>query len=108
MSIKPSKLRAKRKRKGIQAGLHKRTRAQAKSNRHAAGVRRKRKRSSARVRSDGLSGFVKASAQLLRLPIEPGWNSSVTANLDAILRLASAFAAFPLPDEAEPAPTFTA
>jgi len=107
MSIKPGKLRAKRKRRGAQTGLQ-RPRAPAKSNKRVAGALEKRRRSSARLRSDGLRVFVKASAQLLDLPIEAQWEGSVTANLDTILRLASAFADFPLPDEAEPAPIFTA
>jgi Protein of unknown function (DUF4089) len=108
MSIKPGKLRAKRKRRGAQAGLQKRPRAPAKSDKRVAGALEKRSRSSARLRSEGLRVFVKASAQLLDLPIEAEWEGSVTANLDTILRLASAFADFPLPDEAEPAPIFTA
>jgi 1-carboxybiuret hydrolase subunit AtzG-like len=108
MPLNRRKLRAKRKRRGAQTGVQKRPRASAKSDKRVAGALEKRRRCSARLRSDGLRVFVKASAQLLDLPIEAEWEGSVTANLDTILRLASAFADFPLPDEAEPAPIFTA
>ena len=36
------------------------------------------------------------------------WKGAVKANLEVTLRLAASFADFPLPDDAEPAPVFTA
>jgi hypothetical protein len=40
--------------------------------------------------------------------IEPAWKPAIEANLESILRLASSFMEFPLPDDAEPAPIFVA
>ena len=58
--------------------------------------------------SDQLAQFIDAAALLLDLPIEPAWKDAVKGHLEATLRLASSFAEFPLPDEAEPAPVFVA
>jgi hypothetical protein len=55
-----------------------------------------------------LDGFVEAAARALALPIEPQWRAAIKANLEVNLRLASFVAEFALPDEAEPAPVFTA
>ncbi len=52
--------------------------------------------------------FIDAAARALDLPIEPAWKPAVEANLAVTLRLAASFAEFPLPDDAEPAPMFTA
>jgi hypothetical protein len=57
---------------------------------------------------DSHTDFIDAAARVLGLAIEPAWKDAVEANLAATLRLASAFMDFPLPDEAEPASTFTA
>jgi len=57
---------------------------------------------------DSHTDFIDAAAHVLGLAIEPAWKDAVETNLAATLRLASAFTDFPLPDEAEPASTFTA
>jgi len=55
-----------------------------------------------------LDQFIEAAAHALALPVEPAWKGAVKANLEVTLRLADSFADFPLPDDAEPAPVFTA
>ena len=57
---------------------------------------------------DPLDALVDASAHALALPVEPEWKGAVKANLAVTLALAASFADFPLPDDAEPAPVFTA
>ena len=58
--------------------------------------------------SDPLDDFVQSAARVLALPIEPQWLAAIKANLAVNLRLAELVAEFALPDEAEPAPIFTA
>ena len=55
-----------------------------------------------------LDQFIAAAAHVLALPVDPAWKGAVKANLEVTLRLAVSFADFPLPDDAEPAPVFTA
>jgi hypothetical protein len=55
-----------------------------------------------------LDQFIEAAAHALALAVEPAWKGAVKANLEVTLRLAASFADFPLPDDAEPAPVFTA
>jgi Protein of unknown function (DUF4089) len=55
-----------------------------------------------------IEDFVDAAALALRLRVDPQSRQAVADNLDLILRVAAAFAEFPLPDEAEPAPVFKA
>jgi hypothetical protein len=57
---------------------------------------------------DVLGRLIDASAQALALPLDPAWKGAIKTNLDVTLRMAAAFADFPLPDDAEPAPVFTA
>jgi hypothetical protein len=57
---------------------------------------------------DPLDDLIVAAAHALALPIESAWTPAIKFNLDVILRLAGSFAAFPLPDDAEPAPVFVA
>jgi len=57
---------------------------------------------------DPLNDFIDAAARALDLPIEPAWKPAIRANLEVTLRLAALVSAFALPDEAEPAPVFTA
>jgi hypothetical protein len=57
---------------------------------------------------DPLDSFVDAAAHALDLKLEPAWKSAVKTNLEVTLALAALFADFPLPDEAEPAPIFSA
>lgn len=67
-----------------------------------------RPRSVKSPRSDPLDDFVEAAARVLALPIKPQWRAAIKANLEVNLRLAAFVAEFPLPDEAEPAPVFSA
>jgi Protein of unknown function (DUF4089) len=57
---------------------------------------------------DPLDDFVDASAHALGLKIEPAWRHAVKANLAVTFALAALFTDFPLPDDAEPAPIFSA
>jgi Protein of unknown function (DUF4089) len=61
-----------------------------------------------RPNGDALDSLIDASAHALNLPLDPDWKGAVKTNLDVTLRMAAAFADFPLPDGAEPAPVFTA
>ena len=58
--------------------------------------------------NETLDKLIDASAAALALPIEAEWKAGIKANLQVTLRLANMVATFPLPDEAEPAPTFEA
>ena len=55
-----------------------------------------------------LDAFIEAAARALSLPVEPEWKPAIRANLQATLKHAALVDEFPLPDEAEPAPTFEA
>jgi Protein of unknown function (DUF4089) len=57
---------------------------------------------------DPLDDFVDSAAHALDLKIEPAWRGAVKANLATTFALAALFTDFPLPDDAEPAPTFSA
>ena len=57
---------------------------------------------------DSLDDLVDAAARALDLTIAPEWKGTVKANLAVTFALAELFADFPLPDEAEPAPVFSA
>jgi hypothetical protein len=58
--------------------------------------------------ADNLDALIAASARTLDLPVDPAWYPAIRFNLDVTFRLATLVAAFPLPDEAEPAPVFRA
>ena len=79
-------------------------RARAKTR--AAGMSHKRGPKAAP--SDPLDDLVDAAARALDLTVAPQWRGAVKANLAVTFTLAELFADFPLPDEAEPAPVFTA
>jgi hypothetical protein len=55
-----------------------------------------------------LDAFMDASAIVLGVAIAPEWRAAVRANLAVTFRLGGVVAEFELPDEAEPAPVFTA
>ena len=57
---------------------------------------------------DPLDDFIAASAQTLGLPMNPDWLPAVRVNLDVTLKHAALVAEFELPEDAEPAPIFTA
>jgi hypothetical protein len=50
--------------------------------------------------------WIRSSAALLRLPLEPAWLPTIEANVEVTFRLARLIDEFPLPDEAEPAPVY--
>ena len=92
----------------------KRSRTKAKTKRSVpakakarAKVRTKPRKATAAA-GDPLDGFIESAAQALALPVEPSWQPAVKFNLQVILRQAALFTEFPLPDDAEPAPVFTA
>ncbi|AWN41544.1 DUF4089 domain-containing protein [Methylobacterium durans] len=49
-----------------------------------------------------------AAAEMLGIPVEPGWAEAIAANLRVLREAAALVEGFPLPDEAEAAPVFTA
>ena len=55
-----------------------------------------------------LDPMIAAGAQALGLAIEPAWLPAVRRHLEVTLRQGALVAAFELPDDAEPAPTFEA
>ena len=63
----------------------------------------------ARVKTgDSIDALVAASAQALRLPIDPGWHPAVRTNVQLLLKHAALVEEFSLPDDTEPAPVFRA
>jgi hypothetical protein len=54
------------------------------------------------------AAYARAMAETLHLPLTPAYAPQVEANLAVAFRLAPLFLSFPLPDDAEPAPIFTA
>jgi hypothetical protein len=52
--------------------------------------------------------YIEASAEALRLTVDPAWKETVRANVETIFKMAAAVEAFELPDDAEPAPVFEA
>jgi hypothetical protein len=69
---------------------------------------RAKPRPAATVARDPLDPFIEAAAHALDLSVDPSWRPAVKMNLQIILRQAALFTEFSLPDEAEPAPVFTA
>jgi Protein of unknown function (DUF4089) len=57
---------------------------------------------------DPLDAFIDAAARTLGLVVEPSWRPAVKLNLALIYRQAALVTDFPLPDDTEPAPVFTA
>jgi Protein of unknown function (DUF4089) len=57
---------------------------------------------------DFIDSLMIATAQALDLTIDPAWRESVKSNLRLVLDHAARVEAFPLADEAEPAPVFHA
>jgi hypothetical protein len=90
--------------KSLSKGKFKPSRAAVTKTVRAKGKRVKGKRSG----RDPLDRFVDAGAQALDLKLEPAWKGAVKTNLEVTLALAALFADFPLPDDAELAPVFSA
>jgi len=59
-------------------------------------------------KADGIAALVKAGAQELALPIDPAWQAAVGLDLQLLFRHAALVDEFPLSDETEPAPVFSA
>jgi len=57
---------------------------------------------------DPLDEFITASGRALALPMKPDWLRAVRANLEVTFNHAALVAEFELPNDAEPAPIFTA
>ena len=57
---------------------------------------------------DPLDAFIESAAALLAIPIEPAWKPTVKSNLETTLKLAAFVGEWELPDDAEPAPVYTA
>ena len=55
-----------------------------------------------------LDAYAEAAAAMLGLAVEPEWRETIVANLRVLRAAADLVGAFPLPDEAEAAPVFTA
>jgi hypothetical protein len=96
MTKKPKTSPAKKVKKKVSGGSPARPKAPA------------RAKAAKTVAADPLDPFIEAAAQTLDLPIDPAWQPAVKMNLQIILRQAALFTDFVLPDEAEPAPVFTA
>jgi len=58
--------------------------------------------------NDELEAFITAGTALLHLPIQPAWRAAIRLHLGISMTLAETVLAFPLPDEIDPAPVFTA
>jgi hypothetical protein len=57
---------------------------------------------------DHLDAYIDAAAQALGIPVQPEWKAAVRANLEVTFKLAALVGEKELPDDAEPAPVFTA
>jgi hypothetical protein len=66
------------------------------------------KRPARKRNQDAVDAMIAASAEALGLTLDPAWRDSIKFNLQLVLRHAALIDAFPLPDDAEPAPVFHA
>jgi len=84
--------------------------ARKSSSRKAKSARRARKpaRPLRAKRPDAFAAIVTAASQTLALPIDASWQSGVTFNLRLLFKHAALIDEFPLPDDVEPAPVFSA
>jgi Protein of unknown function (DUF4089) len=94
--------KAKRAKARAKARLKTGGKARAKTN------RAKLQASRTVLASDGSDALVTAGTKALGIPLDPAWLASVVFNLRLILSHAEKVEAFPLPDDAEPAPIFHA
>jgi 1-carboxybiuret hydrolase subunit AtzG-like protein len=69
---------------------------------------RTRPRRAAAGAHESIDTLIAASAQALRLPLDPAWHAAVRANLQLLLKHAALVEEFSLPDDTEPAPVFRA
>jgi hypothetical protein len=97
---KPKSARAKAGAKAVKAGARKKTPRTARAAAKSRSVK-------PRV-PDPIDALVEAGVQALTLPLDPDWRGGVKFNLQLVLRHAAVVEAFPLADDAEPAPVFRA
>jgi hypothetical protein len=57
---------------------------------------------------EDLDGFITAGTALLELPVQPAWRAAIRLHLAISMTHARTVLAFPLPDESDPAPVFSA
>lgn len=69
---------------------------------------RKPARTTRLAKPDVVATLMRASAQVLALPIDPAWHAGVKFHLQVILHHAAIVDAFLPPDDIEPAPVFRA
>jgi hypothetical protein len=55
-----------------------------------------------------LDAYLDAAAKALGLTLAPEWRDAVRANLAVTFAMGALVTGFPLPDEADPAPVFSA
>ena len=58
--------------------------------------------------ADSLDEMIESGAMALGIPLKAEWKAEIKIQLQVSLRHGSLVAAFPLPDESEPAPVFKA
>jgi hypothetical protein len=58
--------------------------------------------------TDDLDAFIASGTRLLGLTIRPEWREAIRLHLSISLEHARTVAEFPLPDETDPAPVFSA
>ena len=58
--------------------------------------------------SDDLDAFIASGARLLGLTVRPEWRDAIRLHLAISLQHARTVAEFPLPDDTDPASTFSA
>jgi len=55
-----------------------------------------------------LDALIDAGTALLGITVDPAWRDAIRTNLAVTLSLSATVDAFPLPDDADPAPVFRA
>ena len=73
---------------------------------HRRKSRPARKKPKGGAKPDLLDAVIDANVNALDLKMDPTWKPAIRGNLQLILRLGALVTAFPLPDDAEPAPVF--
>jgi len=57
---------------------------------------------------EDLDAFITAGTALLDLPVQPAWRAAIRLHLAISMTHAQTVLSFPLPDESDPAPVFSA
>lgn len=60
------------------------------------------------MQTDAVASLISASAQALKLPVDPAWHGGIKFNLQLIFRIAALVDEFPLCDDIDPGPVFRA